>query len=98
MRMTIPHNLDRAEVRRRLESRLGELPGFIPGGFAQVDHSWPSEDRMRLSVGAMGQEVVAQLQIEDRQVLVTIDLPPGLAFFGGAIERAVRDKGTKLLS
>ncbi len=98
MRVAMPHSHDRAEVRRRLESRIGELPGFMPGGFAQVDHTWPSEDRMRLAVGALGQEVVALLDIEDRQVVVTIDLPPGLAFFGGAIERVIREKGTKLLT
>lgn len=98
MRIAIPHNLDKAEVRRRFDSRIGELPDYIPGGFAQVEHAWLSEDRMRLSVGALGQAVVAGLYVEERQVVVTIDLPPGLAFFGGAIEKAVRAKGTKLLT
>ncbi|MCA1660825.1 MAG: polyhydroxyalkanoic acid system family protein [Novosphingobium sp.] len=97
MRVGIPHSLDKAEVRRRLESRMPELANHIPGGFAQVDHAWLGEDRMRLSVGALGQAVVALLDVEERQVVVTVELPPQLAFFGGAVEQAIRNQGTKLL-
>lgn len=97
MRVAIPHALDKAEVRRRLSTRTGELAGYIPGGLAQVRHDWEGEDRMRLSVGALGQAIVAHLEVEERQVIVDIDLPPQLAFFGGAIEHAIRDKGAKLL-
>ena len=97
MRVSIPHNLDKAEVRRRLSTRTGELGSYVPGGIAQVDQSWEGEDRMRLAVGAMGQSVVAHIDVEERQVFVEVDLPPQLAFFGGVIENAIRDKGTKLL-
>ena len=97
MRVAIPHSLDKDEVRRRLSTRTGELAGFMPGGFAQVDHRWEGEDRMRLSVGALGQTVDALLDVEERQVVMTIDLPPQLGFVAGAIENAIRDKGTKLL-
>ena len=97
MRVAIPHSHDRAEVRWRLSSRTGELANYIPGGFAQVDHEWLGEDRMKLGVGAMGQSVTALLDVEDSQVVVTIDLPPQLGFFEGAIAGAIREKGTKLL-
>ena len=97
MRVAIPHSLDKAEVRRRLDSRMPELPGFIPGGLATVDHDWLDEDRMRLAVGALGQSVVARLDVEERQVVVNIEVPPALAFLGGAIEGAIRDQTTKLL-
>jgi hypothetical protein len=97
MRGAIPHNLDKAEVRRRLSTRTGELAGHIPGGFAQVRHEWLGEDEMRLSVSAMGAAVDALLEVEEHQVVVNVELPPQLGFFSGIIEQAVRDKGTKLL-
>jgi len=97
MRVAIPHSLDKDEVRRRLSTRTGELAGYIPGGLAKVEHEWLGEDEMRLSVGAMGQAVTARLHVEERQVLVDLDLPPQLGFFGAAIEHAIRDHGTKLL-
>ena len=97
MRVAIPHTLDKAEVRRRLSTRTGELAGHIPGGFAQVRHEWLGEDEMRLSVSAMGAAVDALLEVEEHQVVVNVELPPQLGFFSGIIEQAVRDKGTKLL-
>ena len=97
MRVAIPHTLDKAEVRRRLDSRMPELPAFIPGGLATVDHEWLDQDRLRLAVGALGQSVIARLDLEERQVVVNIEVPPSLAFLGGAIEGAIRDQTTKLL-
>ena len=97
MRVAVPHALDKAEVRRRLDTRTPELAGHLPGGIAQVDHEWLGEDRMRLSVGALGQFVTAFLEVEERQVVVEVELPPQLAFVGGVIEKAVRDNTVKLL-
>ena len=97
MRVAIPHDLGKDEVRRRLTSRTPDLAGFIPGGFAKVDHAWIDEDHMRLTVNALGQSIVSRLDVEDHQVVVNIDLPPQLAFVGTAIEGAIRDKATKLL-
>jgi hypothetical protein len=97
MRVAIPHTLDKAEVRRRLTDRMPDLPGFIPGGLATVDHEWTDEDHMRLSVTALGQSVVTRLDVEERQVVVNIEVPAALGFMGGAIEKAVRDQTTRLL-
>ena len=97
MRIAIPHSLDKAEVRRRLDTRMPELPGFIPGGLATVDHAWIDEDHMRLSVGALGQSVITRLDVEERQVVVNVQIPAALGFVGGAIEQAIRDQTTKLL-
>lgn len=97
MRVAVPHALDKAEVRRRLDTRTPELAGRMPGGVAQVDHEWLGEDRMRLSVGALGQFVTAFLDVEERQVVVEIELPPQLGFVGGIVEKAIRDNTVKLL-
>ena len=93
----VPHNLDRAEVRRRLKSRIGELAGFIPGGMADVTSTWPSEDRMALDVAAMGQHLSATIDIEDRLVRVSVILPPMLSFMAGPIAAAIRSRGEQLL-
>ena len=97
MRVAIPHTLGKAEVRRRLTARTPDLAGFIPGGFAKVNHGWIDEDHMRLDVTALGQSIESRLDVEDHQVVVNVDLPPQLAFVGAAIEGAIRDKATKLL-
>jgi len=93
----IPHSLGRAEVRRRMAARIGELPAHLPGGVATVDSSWPAEDHMVVDVVALGQKVVADLDVEDDKVRVSLTLPPSLSFMGGMIAGIVRDRGKDLL-
>jgi hypothetical protein len=97
MRVVIPHELGRVEVRRRLHERSHEIAGFIPGGVAKVHTDWPGEDLMTLAVTAMGQSVTGRVEIAEREVVFDLTLPPALSFVEPMIESAVRSKGTKLL-
>jgi hypothetical protein len=71
--------------------------GF-PAGMAQVETSWPSEDRMALSIRAMGQAVVGRIDIEDTQVVLDVDLPPALAFIEPLVAGAIKQSGQKMLA
>ena len=97
MRIAIPHELTREEVRRRMAGSSDQLKDYVPGGMADVETDWPNEDRMRLSVAAMGQEVTGHVDIEDAQVVFNVTLPPALSFFGPMIEKAIHKGGTKML-
>lgn len=65
---------------------------------ADVTTGWPNEDRMDLSVRAMGQGIDGRVLIEDAQVVFEVDLPPALSFVEPMIAGAIRDKGQKLLT
>ncbi|SFR83666.1 polyhydroxyalkanoic acid system family protein [Sphingomonas jatrophae] len=93
----LPHSLGRAEAKRRVAARLGELPGHLPGGAAEVHSTWRSEHELALDIAAMGQRLSATLDIQDRIIRVTMALPPMLAFMAGAISAAVQKKGSQLL-
>ena len=97
MQVAIPHNLPREEVRRRLRENSHSLGDSIPGGMAEVATSWPTEDRMRLSIRAMGQMVDGHVDVEDSQVLFTVALPPALGFLQPMVEGAIRQQGHRLL-
>ena len=93
----IPHGLGREEAKRRLKSRIGELAGHIPGGAADVRTEWPSEDRMTLSVEALGQSVNSVLDIDEKVIRLPLQLPAMLGFMSGAIEKAIRKRGAEVL-
>ena len=97
MRVAIPHNLPRDEVRRRMRDNIGDLASHIPGGMAEVRHSWPGEDRMALAVAMMGQTIAGHIDVEDRQVVVDLDLPGFLSFMEPAVQAAVRQRGQTML-
>ena len=97
MRVPIPHNIGKDEVRRRLQSRSHEIGQFVPGGMADVTTSWPNEDRMNLSVKAMGQGVDGCVIIEETQVIFEVNLPPALSFVEPMVAGAIRKQGQKLI-
>jgi len=95
IQVDLPHKLGAEEAKRRIEGGIGKLKDFIPGA-ADVRSSWTG-DKLGLAVTAMGQEVNAQLDVRETFVRVELVLPPSLAFFGPAIEAALRRKGGVLL-
>lgn len=96
--VTVPvaHNLPKEEVRQRMQERIGGLGKHLPAG-ATVEPSWPSEDRMALAINAMGQNVNATLDVQDRAVLITVQLPGMLGMMGGMIEGMIQKQGPKLI-
>ncbi|MEW4448884.1 polyhydroxyalkanoic acid system family protein [Qipengyuania sp. JC766] len=98
MRVAIPHDLPRDEVRRRMNERTPDLGKYIPGGMADVKTEWLTQDRMQMRVAAMGQTVAGHVDIEDTQLVFQLDLPPALSFFAPVVEKAVRANGEKLLA
>ena len=98
MRLAVPHSLPKAEVRRRLDEKQDSIAGFVPGGLADVETGWASEDRMTLTIRAMGQELAGHVDIEDAAVVFTIDLPAALSFVEPMISGALEEKGRKLLA
>ncbi len=91
----IPHKLDRAALRTRMDGGIGKLAGMFPGG-AVVDHRWEG-DTMFFTVQAMGQKVASRLDLHDRHVHAVVDLPPFLALFADKIRDKLQKDGPKLL-
>ena len=94
--INLPHKLGRDEARRRIEGGTGKLASHIPGGAAEVSHSW-SGDRMNLSVSAMGQAVTSRIDVEEANVRLEVVLPGMLGMFSSQIEAYLRGKGGQLL-
>ncbi|MCT2559434.1 polyhydroxyalkanoic acid system family protein [Tsuneonella sp. YG55] len=97
MRVAIPHQLEKDEVRRRLKANTESVGDHIPGG-AGVSTAWPSEDRMTMDISAMGQSLRANVDVEANQVVLSVDLPPALAFVEPMIAGAIRSQGDRLLA
>jgi hypothetical protein len=91
----VPHSLGAAEAKRRIAANIGSLTSHLPAG-AQVRSAWQGET-LQLGIGVLGQEVEAELAVAEKLIRVTVKLPPALAFFGKAIESALRRSVPDLL-
>ena len=92
----LPHQLGKAEAKRRIQGNMHKLSGFIPGGVAEMKEDW-QDDHLTLAITAMGQEVVAGISVEESLVKCRIDLPPLLGMFRDAFEKAFRKHGNEVL-
>lgn len=97
MRIAIPHSIGKDEARRRVRERSGEIANFVPG-FASVSTNWQSDDRMDLTVGAMGQEMTGSIEVGESEVAFTVELPVALSFVEPMIRSQIEAKGRKLLA
>lgn len=98
MRVALPHDLGREEVRHRLNDRSHEIVDYIPGGMADVEMDWVEEDRMALHITAMNQTVTGHIDVYEEQVVFEVQLPGMLSFVEPAIEKAIRNNGQKMLA
>ncbi len=95
IQVDLPHSLGAEEAQRRIAGGIDRLHDFLPGA-AEIRSAWTG-NRLALQVSTMGQEVDAQIDVRESHVHVLMRLPPALAFFGKAIEAALRRKGGDLL-
>ncbi|WP_230482491.1 polyhydroxyalkanoic acid system family protein [Sphingomonas sp. Leaf21] len=93
----IPHALGHAAARRRIEQGLPKLEAKIPGG-GQVTSEWPADDRLMLTIIAMGQTVKADMNIADDALRGTVAIPMMLSMMAGPIGEFVKTSAEKMLA
>lgn len=98
MRVTLPHDLPKDEVRRRMRAHADEIAGFFPPGLARVTTGWPHDDRMDITAEVMGMSIPGGVELRDGEVVISMDLPMLLSVMKGPLEAAVKKEGGRLLA
>ena len=94
--VSIPHELGRAEARRRIDEGLGQLTAQI-GAVGELTRSWEG-DVLRFALGALGQTVTGSVAVEDREVRLEIVLPGIFAMIANKLKSRLRHEGQILLA
>jgi hypothetical protein len=95
--VTIPHNLGKAEARRRLSEGFSGLQSQIAGApLANLQQAW-ADDRLTFSAAMLGQRVNGRVDVDEREVRIEVDLPAFLAGFADKIAGRLKQQGTLLL-
>lgn len=93
--VTIPHELGRAEARRRVDAGFGDLSRHL-GSVGAVTRTWDG-DRLSFSFAAMGQAISGVIDVADRAVRLEVLLPNLLAMVAGKIQGRLQKEGQLLL-
>jgi hypothetical protein len=95
--VSIPHQLGRAEARRRIESGFAKLVQQIPGTRGTGSERWDG-DRLTFGVAVMGQTVAGVVDVFDSAVTMEIELPGLLGMIAGGLKDRLQKAGTLLLT
>jgi hypothetical protein len=93
----IPHELGRAEVKRRLQERLRGIKEQPSALLANLQETWV-EDRLDFSLWAMGQFISGHLLVEDRAVDLQVELPWLLSMLAKPIKQRIEQNLHPLLA
>jgi putative polyhydroxyalkanoate system protein len=95
--VTIPHQLGRAEARRRIDEGFGDLSRHLGGPAGALEKRWEGE-RLNFALTSMGQSISGHVAVADTEVVVEVVLPGFLAMLAGKVQGTLRKEGQLLLT
>jgi len=95
--ISIPHQLGRAEARRRIEAGFAKIIHQLPGRGGACSERWDG-DRLTFSVAAMGQTVTGVVDVLDTAVTMEIELPGVLGMIASGLKGRLQKVGQLLLT
>ena len=95
--VSIPHQLGRAEARRRIEAGFSKIVQLLPGGGGACSERWDG-DRLTFGLVAMGQTVNGVVDVGDAVVTMVIELPGVLSLIASGLKDRLQKVGQLLLT
>jgi hypothetical protein len=94
---SVPHQLTRAEAKRRIQERIGAVRQQHAALVTNLQETWTG-DRLEFSLTAMGQAVSGHLTVDDQAVHLTVALPWLLRMLVGTLKSQIEQQGRVLLN
>jgi hypothetical protein len=97
--VNIPHQLGKAEARRRIEEGFGRMRQQMMGGVGAMltfTERWEG-DRLHFEGAGLGQKITGRIDVRAESVEIQLDLPEMLAAIADLVTGRIRQEGQKLL-
>ena len=95
--LTLPHELGRAEARRRIDKGFADFAQHMGGGGGgMLSKSWAG-DRLSFALSALGQQITGTIDVEDAAIRLEVLLPNLLAMLANKVKGRLKTEGQLLL-
>jgi hypothetical protein len=95
--VTVPHQLGRAEARKRIDEGFADFSRHLGGSAGALDKRWEG-DRLDFSLTSFGQSITGHVAVGDAQVIVEVLLPGFLAMIAERVRGTLQKEGQLLLT
>ena len=96
VKVSLSHQLGRAEARRRIETGFSNIAGQVLGARASLQR-WDG-DQLSFSVALMGQTISGTVTVLDASVVIEIALPGLLGMIASGLKGRLQKAGQLLLT
>lgn len=94
--LTIPHELGRAEARRRIDDGFASFSQHMGAVAGALSKTW-SGDRLNFRFAAIGQEISGTVDVEDAAIKLEVLLPGMLGMLANKVKGRLRKEGQLML-
>jgi hypothetical protein len=94
--LTIPHELGRAEARRRIDEGFASFSQHMGAVAGALSKTWTG-DRLAFGFAALGQKITGTIDVEDGAIRLEVLLPNLLAMMADKVKRRLKSEGQLLL-
>jgi hypothetical protein len=95
--ISIPHQLGRAEARRRIDAGFAKMIGQLPGAGGSCSQRWEG-DRLIFSASGLGQSVSGVIDVLDASVAMELQMAGVLGMIAGGLKARLQQAGQLLLT
>jgi hypothetical protein len=95
--VSVPHQLGRAEARKRIDEGFADLSRHLGGSPGALDKRWEG-DQLNFSLTSFGQSITGHVAVADAVVIVEVLLPGFLAMIAERVRGTLQKEGQLLLT
>lgn len=88
----VPHALDEAEVRRRIDRGIAKARDEYSDQVGAIDAAWRDDGRLDVGFSVMGMPIDSEVELVPGEVVVRVTLPALAAMFAGQIRSGIAER------
>ena len=98
LEVRVPHDLEPAEVRRRLNVAIQRAQTDFADKVSEVKSSWDGDDRLQIAVVVMGMKFDGEIDLLVEELVVRLNVPGMAGLFAGKIRAGIEEQIGGLLA
>lgn len=92
LEVRVPHDLDDAEVRRRIDEGLTKVRDEYADQVGRIDATWGDDGQLDVRFAVMGMPIASEVELATHEVVVRVTLPALAGMFAGQIRTTITER------
>jgi hypothetical protein len=98
LEVRVPHDLDQAEVRRRLDLAIQRAQTDFGDKVSEIEAAWDGDDKLQILVVVMGMKFDGEVDVLVEELVVRLNVPGMAGLFAGRIRTGIEERIGGLLT